>query len=208
MDSGCTKTVAGQRWLDVFEDTVGEQFKKGKSKNKFRFGKGGSVKSTGMVKLPIQLGDKKVSLMVDIVKVNVPLLLSKESMKKANTVLDFNNDTAEMFNQKLKLISTSSGHYALPIVLSRRENCTAQHVLLVNEHFSKKPDYHKIALKLHKQFAHCPAGRLKKFIKKSKLWKGDKQLLKFIDVVFRLLQFVQNTQEEPSYTDSYTAISF
>ena len=60
VDSGCSKTVAGQRWLDVFEDTVGEQFKKGKSKNKFRFGKGGSVKSTGMVKLPIQLGDKSV----------------------------------------------------------------------------------------------------------------------------------------------------
>ena len=99
-------------------------------------------------------------------------------MKKANTVLDFNNDTAEMFGQKIPLISTSSGHYALPLVSSRREDCTQGHIALGNEFFSAQPGYEKIALKLHKQFCHCPAERLKKFIKKSRLWKGDKKTTK------------------------------
>ena len=183
VDSGCSRTVAGEEWLTYFEDSVNQKFEKRESQQKFKFGKGEAVQSVGKVKLPIQLGTKKVHLLVDIVKVNIPLLLSKESMKKANTVLNFEKDTAEMFGQVIPLISTTSGHYALPIIPSRREDTTASHVAFVNVYFSDQPKYNKIALKLHKHFCHCPADRLKKFIKKSRLWKGDKKLLQSIDDV-------------------------
>ena len=69
--------------------------------------------------------------MTDVVDVNIPLLLSKESLKKANAVLDFSKDTAQMLGEKHQLLCTSSGHYALPIVLSRREDCDEDHVVLV-----------------------------------------------------------------------------
>ena len=155
------------------------------------------VESLGRVKLPITLGDKNVKLICDIVEVNIPLLLSKESMKKANTVLDFNKDVAVMFGQELPLISTSSGHYALPLVLSRRENCDDAHLVLVNDHFSATPDYKKIAVKLHKQFCHCPPERLKKFIKTSKLWNGDKRLLRSIDDVSGTCQLCKTHKKNP-----------
>ena len=62
VDSGCSKSVAGEQWLKSFEDSVDQNFEKCKSDQKFRFGKGDAVSSVGKVTLPIRLGDKEVKL--------------------------------------------------------------------------------------------------------------------------------------------------
>ena len=36
-------------------------------------------------------------------------------MKKAETIIDFKTDTVSMFGSQQKLITTSSGHYAVPL---------------------------------------------------------------------------------------------
>ena len=46
---------------------------------------------------------------------DIPLLLSKKSMKKANMTLDFKNDPAVIFDQLVQLLVTRPGHYAIPI---------------------------------------------------------------------------------------------
>ena len=50
-----------------------------------------------------------------MVIVDIPLLLSKLSLKRAGTVLDMENDRAVMFKQQIPLEFTSSGHYCVDI---------------------------------------------------------------------------------------------
>ena len=56
VDSGCSKTVVGKQWLECFEDTVNQIFDMKESKQKFKFGRGGSVKSLGKIMIPLSLG--------------------------------------------------------------------------------------------------------------------------------------------------------
>ena len=47
-------------------------------------------------------------------------------MKKAEVKLDFTNDTAEIYGQVIKLKTTDSGHYSVPIdgmSFKRRKRC-------------------------------------------------------------------------------------
>ena len=49
----------------------------------------------------------------------IPLLLSKNSIKKPNTKIDFANDKVNIFGKNVDLQFTSSGHYAIPL----RDGC-------------------------------------------------------------------------------------
>ena len=55
----------------------------------FKFGNGDAVSSSKKVVLPVTIGSKNVKLEADVVDTEIPLLMSKAAMKKANTVLDF-----------------------------------------------------------------------------------------------------------------------
>ena len=54
-------------------------------------------------------------LNTNIVVSDIPLLISRKSMKKANMTLDFKNDHAFIFDQSIQLLVTKSGHYGIPI---------------------------------------------------------------------------------------------
>ena len=61
------------------------------------------------------VGGLKVSIETDVVSYDLPLLLSKYSMQKANTKLDFENNTV-MFGREIDLTFTTSGHYCIPML--------------------------------------------------------------------------------------------
>ena len=61
------------------------------------------------------MGGKHVTLNTDTIKSNIPLLLTRKSMKNADMALDFKNDNAMVFGEPIKLRNTKSGHYAIPI---------------------------------------------------------------------------------------------
>ena len=52
---------------------------------------------------------------IDIVKSEIPQLLSKESMKAAESKIDFANDRINMFGKDIHLHFTTSGHYAIQL---------------------------------------------------------------------------------------------
>ena len=58
-----------------------------------------------------------------VVQNDLPLLLSKDSMKKSNVTTDFAIDKVNFLNQNVDPTLTSSGHYAVPI--SRTEKLLA-----------------------------------------------------------------------------------
>lgn len=85
------------------------------SSRPFRFGDGNVVHSTRKVKLPARIGQTKCCVEAEVVQADIPLLLSKTSLKRAGTVLDMENDSAVLFKQPIPLEFTSLGQYCVDI---------------------------------------------------------------------------------------------
>ena len=77
----------------------------------FKFGDGIKLNSLYKVTLPCVIADIEVSIVTDVADSDIPLLSSKDSMKRAGTCLNFENDSVTMFKKKIPLRCTSSGHY-------------------------------------------------------------------------------------------------
>ena len=69
------------------------------------------VKSLKKVTLPCVIAKMNVKIISDVVDADIPLLLSKTAMKRARMTLNFNNDTAEMFGKRIKLLCTTMSPY-------------------------------------------------------------------------------------------------
>ena len=118
---------------------------------------------------------KNDSLMeTDIVDNDIPLLVSKSAMKKAEMKLDVVNDEAEIFGKEVKLENTSSGHYSIPLneVTVSLENCLFADRKMLD-------DKKKKIVKLHKQSAHPSAHKLKTLLKDAELY--DTEIGHFLD---------------------------
>ena len=121
IDTGCSTTVCGVNWLENYMGFITEYekscIKEESSLSTFTFGDGISVNSMKRVTLPCWIGGMKSTVVTDIVDCNIPLLLRKNSLKKAGMCLDFRNDTISTNGKTIQLRSTSSGHYVLPLSL-------------------------------------------------------------------------------------------
>ena len=94
IDSGCFSTVTGNIWLDAYLDSLSgdekQSVKASPCSTKYRFGDGDEVYASKRVAIPVFLGNVKATLAVDVVPVNIPLLLSKQSLKRAMQKLILN----------------------------------------------------------------------------------------------------------------------
>ena len=119
LDSGCSKTVCGEKWLCNYTNLLSEYDRQciqvKPSDSSFTFGDGLGEKSMKRVVLPCYIGGKRSTIETDVVKCNIPLLLSKPAMKKGKMCLNFANDTLDVGGNTIKLQSSSSGHYLLPL---------------------------------------------------------------------------------------------
>ena len=91
LDSGCTKTLCGEEWLNCYLDTLSEKEQKEiqtvKSDTELKFGDGQSVSSERSISISCRIARKSETVETDVVKSKIPLLLNKNSMKKANKKL-------------------------------------------------------------------------------------------------------------------------
>lgn len=189
LDSGCPKNVAGEGWSDAYIESLSREDQKkviaSKGNTKFRFGDERVFECKEKLKVPARIGGKLIMIEYSVIPTEIPLLLSKEAMKKAKTTIDFDNDVIQMFGKKQKILYTKSGHYAIALNDHMRaiKDEDIKVVLLNVEEFKRKSDKEKqrIAVKLHKQFAHPRSERLKKLIKDSGV--DDEYLNKSIDKV-------------------------
>ncbi|VDI81921.1 Hypothetical predicted protein [Mytilus galloprovincialis] len=171
VDTACTKTVCGTKWLHQFLDTfdsANEEIKCKESNTPFKFGDGKTVHSYQSVKLPATIGSLKCYIETEVVDCEIPLLLSKDSLKRAQTVLDLHNDKVTMFGKPVDVHFTSNGHYCINIK-DRRTGQTdsvvsEEEILKVDSGFSKKRKKDIIS-KLHKQFGHASSEKLLSLLK-------------------------------------------
>lgn len=77
----------------------------------YSFGDGKCFPVTQNVDIP--MGNRNVMLKTHIAATDVPLLLSRKTMKKADIALDFRNEDVIIFGEAVPLLVTKL-HYALP----------------------------------------------------------------------------------------------
>ena len=86
-----------------------------KSDTKFKFGDGNTVQAIKEVKILAAIRNKEVDMHTDVINNELPLLLSKDAMKKADTTIGFTKDKINIFGQETDTKFTSGGHYLIPI---------------------------------------------------------------------------------------------
>ena len=163
LDSGCSSSVCGEFWLRTYIDTFSCKDKDSiiykSSSRYYRFGDGKQVKALKYVQLPLYIGAKKTSILVDVVSVDIPLLFSKSSLSKAKAVMDFNNNLITILGQDIPMLETTSGH----CILSLKRPLDLQEPVVKRIFQSTRFDENdtvnnkKKILKVHRQFAHPSA---------------------------------------------------
>ena len=130
----------------------------------FRFGDGRKIVSEELVIIPAKIGDTVCKIKTEVVQNDIPLLLSKESLKRADAVLDLKNDKAVLFCNEIKLKQTSSGQYCVTLKNACSNHGTDE--VLIIEEAQTNTGKRKIAKKLHKQFGHSKSREIEIFVKR------------------------------------------
>ena len=79
-----------ESWLNNYIDTLSDDKQKvveSKSDTKFKLGDGNTVQAIKEVKIPAQIGNKEVDIHTDVINKELALLLSKDTMEKADTTI-------------------------------------------------------------------------------------------------------------------------
>ena len=149
IDSGCSKTVCGLNWYTTYIESLGEDdkimVKSTNSQATFKFGDAVPIKSLQKVNIPIKLLNQQVMLETEVVENDIPLLLSKESMKRGRAKIDFTKDTIDLLGKVIPLVCTSSGHYAIRVT-DDNLNCKPEDVLGVTLFTNQDDNMNKTAI--------------------------------------------------------------
>ena len=186
LDTGCSKTVAGKVWVDEYINTLTEDEKRmiesESSDTSFVFGDGVEVTALKTVQLPVTIGSKLIKVEVDVVPNNIPLLFSRQSMKKGDVIINTKENRATVLGEEVELIETSSGHLCLPLTDKLLDGDTWDHIVLNATSITQctREQKKQKAMKLHKQFSHPSKERLLQLVKRSKGFK-DKEFLELIE---------------------------
>ena len=119
VDSGCITTVCGDIWYKSYVETLSENDRRRiiskSSDHKFRFGVGKTFHSKKEVILPMYIDDIQILMKTQVIEAKIPLLISRNSLKKANAHLNFEKDTLDILGKQISLKVTTSGHYCIPL---------------------------------------------------------------------------------------------
>ena len=120
LDTGCINTVCSSAWLerclDMLPDSERVKILEESSPKSFIFGDGATVSSLKRVSLPCLIGGYRSTLVTDIVRCNIPILMSKTALKRAKLCIHFESDSAIISGNNVSLQYASSGHYILPLM--------------------------------------------------------------------------------------------
>ena len=134
IDTGCTNSVCGNAWPEIFMESFSEEDRNKviceQSDTLIVFGNMGKQKSKISVTLPVSIGKQRGTINCDVIEGYLLLLLSKPAMKRGGFKLFMDTDELVVKDKKLKLKVTPSGHYILHLFAAEK------HAFLTN-HFSK-----------------------------------------------------------------------
>lgn len=187
LDTCCTSTVAGKKWFEIYLDEMPDNMKKMvkgpfKSGKTFMFGNEGKLTSDLAYTIPIKICGKYAMIQVDVIKSDIPLLLSKAEMSSQGMVLDMKNDAAYVNGKPLKVSTTSAGHFIMDL-LEQEETSSLEDIFVVDLLNADAETQLKTIEKLHKQFGHRPKRIFIDLLKNNNQWQPhfSQMLDKIID---------------------------
>ena len=126
LDSGCSRTVCGKTWFKCYKDSLSNDYQNKiqefESNVDFKFGDGKVYRSMEKAIIPASIGNLDVKIETNVITCDIPLLLSRESMKATHTQINFAEDKVTMLGKTLNLQFTSSGHYSVLFVSQSRSS--------------------------------------------------------------------------------------
>ena len=179
LDTCCTSTVAGEKWLNIYLSSLPEYMKDRvqgplPGRKSFQFGNQGILKSQAFYKLPARIVGHELLIEVDIIPSDIPMLLSKEEMKRQQMILYMLEDSAEIRGASVSLSTTSAGHYLLPLLANVTGDSADLEAVLVVDLKSADTKEKVAALdKIHKQFGHRPKQVIVNLLKSADAWTDD-----------------------------------
>ena len=105
-----------------------------------------------MVRIP-------VTTETDVVDSEIPLLLNKNTMKVAKIKLDLENEKATIFRKHVILLTTTCGHYCIPLPLFYFD---------INQSDINMKEQQ--LLKIHKQFVRSSSEKMKALLQYVSYW--------------------------------------
>ena len=182
IDTACTKTVAGKQWFDNFKANLTkhslDEIQYFPSSISFKFGDGRKVQSTMRVIFPVMLAGKYCKINTEIVDENIPLLLSKSSLKRCQTNINMCHDKASIFNKEIQLHQSTSGHYCSYILPKFELQQPMSEVVLMIEATLPSKEKSKQIDKMHKQLGHASIKSMQNLFRNANLL--DKDISKLI----------------------------
>ena len=179
MDSCCSATIAGQKWLAIYLKALPKDLKAlvagPKPSNKsFMFGNEGTLASSEAYNIPLVIGDTLYNIDIDVVESDIPLLLSKGDMGEIGITLDMKNDTATVDGKSIHMITTSAGHPVIPLLSNKEKDdkVVRQTVFAVDLNKANDTETRKVLDKLHKQFGHRPKSVFVDLLKSNNQWQN------------------------------------
>lgn len=203
IDSGAARTVCGKKWYDVYENSLKKEEKElineEQIESSFRFGDGEVVKSHVTKMFPTHICGQDVFIRASIVDNDVPLLISKVTMKNARASLNFETDQLEMNGISQDLVTLPSNHYAIPI--GRNENNLkaemSSEMHFLNDVYYEVSDPKKMALKIHRYFAHASPEKLKTFVAQTNHPRKEEVIKEILDLDCNLCKRYQREAPKP-----------
>ena len=197
LDSACSSTVCGEDWINCYMETLDDKQKQNlkifPSKTWFKFGDGIKLQSLKKIRIPCEIAGTRCHIDTDVVACDIPLLFGKPSMKRAKMTLDMVNDTATIFDRKVHLDSTPSGHYFIPLSFTKSSKYLENILLAMGDTTEEK---NKDLLKLHRQYAHPSVRRLKLLLKDANF--EDKESFKLIEEITDNCDLCKKYRRTPS----------
>lgn len=198
VDSGAKSNVAGCIWVENYIDSLSEEDKsficEEKFLSRYRFGDGEEVDSDVRITLPVVIGGQKQQLTTSVIKKDLPMLLSFDSLNRNSVVIDFGSLLMDIAGQSIPLKRTESGHLLLP--LSDKLGHEVNIVLQVRglENLNSKEKETKMR-KLHIQLAHASKESLIRLLSSSNI--NDAGIKEALVKVVNMCDFCRKYKRKP-----------
>ena len=190
LDTCCSSSVTGMKWLQIFMKAIPKHLKHllsgpHHSRTSFTFGNQQSLTSLGIYKIPVIINNEIHELDVDVIDSDIPLLMSKEHMKKLGIAINLIDDTATAKGKPIKLHTTSAGHYIINLLGQddHEDSMVMEHVMLIDLEQASIREQYKMLEKLHRQFGHGSKSKFVDLLKGAEKWRDhfDEMIDKIID---------------------------
>ena len=172
IDTACAQTCSGEDWMnDYITNHLSPEERKEiietKGWRSFRFGGGPMLISTAELIIPAIFAGEKIKIRVDVVKQDVPLLLSMRALQRARGNISMEKQEITLWGRNAPFTISSTGHILVPMkdAIHVNEVCTNEFTNMDNRELKKK------LVKLHAQFGHPAKHKLINLLKNAEMWK-------------------------------------